>query len=350
MNDSNSPDYLLLYCTLTLRCNYRCPYCYLNAYDGRLDWFNDHSPEEWMEALLRSFPNRRLQFELQGGEPLIYKPALEFLRILVDSDNVDYIRVNTNGTTVDKLARDLPSPKIRLMCTYHPSQVALDEFLGRLVVAQKAGIVEMAKVVVVPEEFDRVKIEDMVRLFADEGVFLDVAYDWTRARDYRSEDLRFLFSLRTKRDAEFAMKCETLGQRCAAGVNYAEIINTGDVLRCQDRGLLGNVFKTVHLLEKPAPCPLIYCCCINRYSHMLSWRCGDHHLANFVARNKKHREGLPETNWTTELSDVAFQRLVDPPRSVAARKRGLEMRAEHFAKRVRNKVAKIKRQIASKQR
>lgn len=192
-------DYILLQFHVTNRCNYRCPYCYSRYYDTSADMFAKRTPREWMDALPTNLPLKRLQFSLSGGEPLIYKPFMEFLRLLVECDRVEYIRVDSNGSTVDRLAGELSSPKIRLMCTFHPSRVTLDRFLERVDVTQQAGMLDMVNSVALPQGCNKSEVDRLVRAFAERGIFMNVAYDFFQPGEYRLADMRHLLSLRTRR-------------------------------------------------------------------------------------------------------------------------------------------------------
>ena len=274
---------------------------------------------------------------------------MEFLRLLVECDRVDYIRVDSNGSTVDRLAGELWSPKIHLMCTFHPSQVTLDKFLERVDVTQQAGMLDMVNFVAVPRGYNKSEIDRLVRAFAERGIFMNVAYDFFQPGEYRLADMRHLLSLRTRRDAEFTLKCETLGEVCAAGVSYVEIELDGSVRRCRQTRTLGNLFEHVDLLGQAEPCTFPTCNCIERYTQLLSWRgAGDRHLTQYVSRNREHRRGLPETDWTAELGDGSIQQIVKPPLSVRAQALELKVPLSKLRRRAVRKAAKVARGVAGR--
>lgn len=90
---------------LTKNCNYDCSYCPPRLHD-------QYSPYNEVEDLLDSVklhdnipPSKHIEFNISGGEPLLYPDMIEVLTYLKDNYNPK-IRMNTNGSVgVLKLLR-----------------------------------------------------------------------------------------------------------------------------------------------------------------------------------------------------------------------------------------------------
>ena len=93
--------------SVTDRCNERCLYCLPEAFQ---EWTPRHEVLDYNEilavveiAVARGFRH----FRVTGGEPLIRKDIVSFIRALIGTRGVQTVQVTTNGTQLPRLARGL---------------------------------------------------------------------------------------------------------------------------------------------------------------------------------------------------------------------------------------------------
>lgn len=96
-------DYLRL--SLTDRCNLRCRYCMPNdvesvGHDAVLRY------EEMMVVCKAALKLGIDRFKITGGEPLVRRGAVDFIRALKGLDGVRSVTMTTNGMLLEK---DLPT-------------------------------------------------------------------------------------------------------------------------------------------------------------------------------------------------------------------------------------------------
>ena len=298
--DEKHEDHLLIVTEVTNRCNYRCPYCYQEDKRDDLDLFSIHGISEWLSAIRNQFSEQNLEFYFTGGEAFVYKEFLDFLKIIISEDNVRWIRIDTNGSLISRYLSILDPKKVSLMMTFHPSQTSFEKFLKEAKSVNEHGILEMVNYVAYPFEVDTVN--KYIEEFSKNGIFLNVSWNIKAIADYNDFDWSAMSDLVTPEDTKYRTRNIVYGKPCLAGVCYVEVDLYGNIYRCRGKTNLGNLFDgKVELLKKAKPCENVYCDCTPRYCLLLENSFPtDHHLANYVNRNREHRRisglenGLPE--------------------------------------------------------
>ena len=99
--------------SLTDQCNLRCIYCTPKEINEKLPCGELLSYEEMLRVIKIAVELGIRKVRLTGGEPLVRKNVVSFIRRLAAIDNLDDIRLTTNGVMLEKLAGDLFDAGIR---------------------------------------------------------------------------------------------------------------------------------------------------------------------------------------------------------------------------------------------
>jgi cyclic pyranopterin phosphate synthase len=112
---SRTISYLRL--SLTDRCNLKCLYCVPEKDSSecfpRLDHNDLLSYEELLRVVRVAVSLGISKLRLTGGEPLVRKDIMHFIDQLAEIDNLNDIRITTNGVLLEKLADPLAAAGIR---------------------------------------------------------------------------------------------------------------------------------------------------------------------------------------------------------------------------------------------
>jgi len=123
---------------LTLRCNFNCSYCIQKMSD--FDYNKEVDGEKWIKFLTDKVRNKCL--ELIGGEPTLHK---DFKSIIEATHKLYLLTVTTNlGTelfaNMDKFINWAGNKKVKWNTSFHPGNMACDEYIDRIKRMQKAGL------------------------------------------------------------------------------------------------------------------------------------------------------------------------------------------------------------------
>ncbi|MCI5157819.1 MAG: radical SAM protein [Candidatus Electrothrix sp. AUS1_2] len=112
---SRTISYLRL--SLTDRCNLRCLYCVPEeeraACPPRLSHHDLLSYEELLRVVRVAVSSGISKIRLTGGEPLVRRDVMGFIDQLAEIDNLNDIRITTNGVLLEKYAEPLAAAGIR---------------------------------------------------------------------------------------------------------------------------------------------------------------------------------------------------------------------------------------------
>ncbi|MEI9960041.1 MAG: radical SAM protein [Limisphaerales bacterium] len=98
-------DYLRI--SITDRCNERCLYCLPENYADWLPREEILSYEELLAVVRSAVSLGFKKFRVTGGEPLVRRDAVNFIRELIATPRVECVPLSTNGTRLPELARPL---------------------------------------------------------------------------------------------------------------------------------------------------------------------------------------------------------------------------------------------------
>jgi cyclic pyranopterin phosphate synthase len=119
-------DYLRI--SITDRCNERCLYCLPENYADWLPREEILSYEELLAVVRTAVALGFKKFRVTGGEPLVRRDAVDFIRALIATPGVESVPLSTNGTRLPELAQPLFDAGLRRV---NISLDALDETIYR---------------------------------------------------------------------------------------------------------------------------------------------------------------------------------------------------------------------------
>jgi MoaA/NifB/PqqE/SkfB family radical SAM enzyme len=261
-------DLAILYRGRLASCNYACSYCpFAKRRDSRAALARDAGDLARFVDWVASHRDRALGILFTPwGEALIRKHYQDAFVRLSHLDHVKKVAAQTNlSWPTSWLARVNPE-RVALWCTYHPSQVAREQFLDRLEQLRRHGI--RFSVGMVGLERDLAEIEEM------RGRLPRSEYLWVNAykrdgKSYTDVMLRQLSAI----DPLFEWNNQhhrSLGERCAAGERAISVDGDGTVRRCHFVAEpIGNLY-TDDLTSRlaPRPCPNRTCGCHIGYVHL----------------------------------------------------------------------------------
>ena len=171
------PGLLSMEIEMSLRCNFRCPYCYVPAekdLDGEL------SADEIRDAVCQAKVLGARRIIVLGGEPTLYPGLVEMLRFVAEQGLETELFTNGSGITA-ALARQLADLCVRVVVKKNSFDDALqDRLAGR---AGAAGLIRSAL-----DHLGRAGYPDRERFLAVSTVICRQNYDelpalWRWARD-----------------------------------------------------------------------------------------------------------------------------------------------------------------------
>jgi cyclic pyranopterin phosphate synthase len=121
-------DYLRI--SVTDRCNERCLYCLPENYSDWLPRAEILSYEELLAVVRAAVSLGFKKFRVTGGEPLVRRDVVDFIRELVATPGVESVQLTTNGTRLLELAQPLFDAGLRRI---NISLDALDEKIYRTI-------------------------------------------------------------------------------------------------------------------------------------------------------------------------------------------------------------------------
>lgn len=240
----------------TMRCNFNCPYCFEGnpAKRPKETMFDEHNPEEWVEAM-KKFSDKEIEIYMWGGEPFLLDGTYEVLRGWLAMDNIlPGCRIDTNLYFADKIAEKCPSSKLKLNCSYHMQYHTLEQQYEKIKKLKDLDMVGMMNFVAseynlkkLREDYD-MSVHDLINKFADIGVFVNIAGDFTYANNenYERHDeyMRFITQFISPEEWRF-LRGETKKRRCKAGKHFFTVNHDGNLTSCISNKSYGNFFDGI---------------------------------------------------------------------------------------------------------
>ena len=134
------PDAYVSY-DITMNCNMRCEYCYVldkldNKKKGNL--FIQGMVLRKFERFLKKYKDLSVEFDVLGGEPLLFKGLRAFVEKLIvlqnKYSNFKLITITTNATVLNNDILNLDyNPKIHFVISYHNSIKSIDKLKTNLI-------------------------------------------------------------------------------------------------------------------------------------------------------------------------------------------------------------------------
>jgi GTP 3',8-cyclase len=98
-------DYLRV--SITDRCNERCLYCLPENYTNWLPREEILSYEELLAVVRTAVSLGFKRFRVTGGEPLVRRDVVDFIKNLITTSGVEHVPLSTNGSRLPELAQPL---------------------------------------------------------------------------------------------------------------------------------------------------------------------------------------------------------------------------------------------------
>lgn len=250
---------------LTYACNYRCPYCVLPPPGP------PRPVSEWLRVWKRLHERHgRCYIYMSGGEPAVYPGFYELVRELTALHTVDLC---TNlAWRVEELVPRLSPEVFKISATFHPTQVALEEFLAKAAAVkdylpQRWPPKRSVYFVADPPQLGR--LPEYQAAFEARGLVLvplPLMSDHSIGNDEREKAaIAEASPNRDTADKKLSYQLQELkpkGRLCRAGQRYVLIRGDGRVDRCtryEDRQLGDFFAETFALWDEPRLCEQEWC-------------------------------------------------------------------------------------------
>jgi organic radical activating enzyme len=237
---------------VTLRCNLNCTYCFGHTSSGPVQSvFDEVSVEQTAQTLLEACGDRRLLFDMTGGEPMLVDQLFELVERLPPEQC--HFRFQTNGTVYRQFRPSL------LNVAYHPQSMTANQneaWWKNLARYAADGHAVSAQLIALPDSLDELE-EVHARLsevVGEEGVYVRYLLGRMGERQfpqqYSREELARIRPLMRMRVVEEELlriaSWNFRGRPCRAGSELAVISRTGEVFRCtgamgESEALLGSL-------------------------------------------------------------------------------------------------------------
>jgi radical SAM protein with 4Fe4S-binding SPASM domain len=108
------------------KCNFRCPYCYVEQDDGNAD---ELSPDEFRGVILQARALGARKIVVLGGEPMLY-PHIAEMTMFMRKHSMD-VEMFTNGTNMTpQMARFLMAHRVRVVMKMNTRDERLQDLLS----------------------------------------------------------------------------------------------------------------------------------------------------------------------------------------------------------------------------
>lgn len=140
-----------------LKCNFSCSYCVAAAGQSQvsgIDYSRGTRRNMWGTEEGRGMARRAIEWAASlpyrigvrydvHGEPFLNADVIEDLIWLTAQPNVAFVEVQTNASLFKKRLPELAGPiepsRLKLFCTFHHTEIALDDFLANVTLAAELG-------------------------------------------------------------------------------------------------------------------------------------------------------------------------------------------------------------------
>jgi hypothetical protein len=200
------------------------------------------------------------------GEGLIRKAYQQAMTTLSHLPQVRRVSIQTNLSGSLNWMQEVDKDAFALWTTFHPSQIALEDFVARCWQLEDMGIRYSVGFVALQEDLPYLK---QLRQALPEHRYL-WANAYKRVKEYYSpEDIQYIEQI----DPLFSYNNQyhpSLGKSCQAGHTAFTVDGAGDVRRCHFIGaVLGNIYQQdIKEVLEPRVCTNESCGCYIGYVHL----------------------------------------------------------------------------------
>lgn len=267
---NGNDDFILLRFVPTMRCNFRCPYCFLrHSNSAEPTMFDKFSVEKWLNGIY-NFSNYNIEIYLWGGEPFCIPETFELIFELEKMKNINAIRIDTNMSFSKKIIRKCPSEKLRLNCSWHTKYFSYAAIRERAIELSKYNMISMLNFVASDENMaylarEGLNLDRIIVDFADLGIYMNVAADFAKGAgdEYRT----FITKYVDPDDwAHIHGVYPPNNVPCKAGEAFFTVNHDGTLTSCARKSeVIGNLFEG-SLNRKSTRCPNGACPSIISYA------------------------------------------------------------------------------------
>lgn len=248
----------------TWKCNFKCPYCITSdCPPDDISMFDDHSIDEWIEALCAFGEEYDIELSLCGGDPLVLENTFIMLEKLIQLPAVKYIRLDHNMSKVKMLVERIPSSKIQVNGSWHPLFMNFNRLYESAKMLKERDMLAMINFVASEDNLrylseHQLNLPEIVKRLDEEGLFINVATDI-----HRRSDKAYIEAYKpyiAPRDWDYLVgDMPSIGVPCEAAKNYFMVEWDGVITTCigletpasqikQGRNVVGSFFE--HRLER----------------------------------------------------------------------------------------------------
>lgn len=258
----------LLYRGSLSSCNYACDYCpFAKQGDDRAALAADQQAlQRFVTWLTTTNQHRFTVFFTPWGEALIRRYYQSAIQQLSHTAHIDKVVIQTNLSCSLHWLAQVDLTRLRLWVTYHPSQVALDDFVGKCWDLYQRDVLFSVGTVGVTEQLAAIRA---LRQALPAEVYLWInalnddpqQYDATQIAQFSAIDPLFEHNL---------PNYPSLGRYCHAGQHTLSVDGNGTLYRCHFiRNPLGNLYDAeFERYLQPRLCTNATCNCYIGYVHM----------------------------------------------------------------------------------
>ena len=248
---------------------------------------------QWIEGM-SNFKPYDVEFYMWGGEPFCIDDTFSLVKGFCSYEHVKWARIDHNMTKVDKIIELCPSPKVKINCSWHTERFSFEEIFRKTVLLHKYDMVGMVNFVASDSNLKYLKdnsleIEDLIKKFMDEGIFMNVAADFSKGNDLDYK--KFITRYMTFEDWDYIHGLKPcFNVSCDAGESLFTVEHEGNFSVCADGSIAGNYFSG-EINRKMIRCRKKECRSIISYCHRLDNDFSPiRHLEDFSARTIMHRK------------------------------------------------------------
>jgi len=307
--DKIADNYILFRFVPTMRCNYRCEYCFLenDTKSGTATIFDQYTPEQWIQAMGR-YSNKKVEFYMWGGEPFVLDGTYQLVRGWTGYDHViSGSRIDTNMFFAEKIAQLCPTGKVKLNCSWHTQYDTFESIYRKANILNDIGMVGMLNFVASNQNLNILKdregldLDELINRFDDVGIFVNIAADFSIVNGKNpSTYVEYEKLIRKYVCLEDWQQLRGIKKpvMCDANKHFFTVHANGDITPCLTNRVCGNFFDGT--LNPP---PVEECCndCPSivaypfRRDNFFPFR---GHLPEYVMRNREYRKSQSNRHQT----------------------------------------------------
>lgn len=247
-------------------CNYDCSYCPFgkNPPDRSELERDERDLSRFLQWLTHRSGRTSVLFT-PWGEGLIHGHYRRAIARASQLPQVERVAIQTNLTAPLAFLEDAQPEKVGLWSTYHPTEVSLERFVGRILEARRRGARVSAGTVATRENLDAIQA-------LREALPREV-YVWVNAvsgERYAPSEVELLTEVDPHFGVNLARPHPSASRACHTGETVISVDGDGEVKRCHFvPAPLGNLYDPdFEKALRPRPCPNAECRCHIGYVHM----------------------------------------------------------------------------------